>query len=100
MDAESNCKRRDHRSTRRGVTRCASIEKITISSEASKNPSSGDITMNATTLISPLDTSEPAPGHDLEAQLEAELAGFTALLEQQRTDPSAPPAPNGLEATR
>ena len=61
IDADISCNRRDHRSTFRGVACCAIIEKITINNEASKNPSNGEITMNATTLMSPLDTSDPAP---------------------------------------
>ena len=50
-----------------------------------------------TDLLALANTSEPAPGQDLEAKLEAELADFTAL---GNTQPAASVDSNDLEATR
>jgi hypothetical protein len=52
-----------------------------------------------TDLLALANTSEPAPGQDLDAELEAELAGFAALRNNHRADPAASPGSNDLEET-
>ena len=60
-EAESNCKRRNHRSTLDGGVRKKSQDTATINSEPRIKPSNGEIRMNATVLSKPLATSDPVP---------------------------------------
>src|SRR4051812_21912061 len=59
--ADSNCKRRNHLSTRRGVERTNTHDTSSIMMEPKMKPSSGDKTINTTVLIKPAEISAPVP---------------------------------------
>src|SRR6476661_41347 len=61
MDADINCMRRNHLSTRFGVERTNTQDTSTIIREPKIKPSSGDSTMNSMVLNKPLATREPVP---------------------------------------